>query len=198
MTSKTKFSISQAHRIADKSRTTIAAHLKSGKLAYELDGQGNKLIDATELIRVYGDDCDFERASPSTKPTRKGGQASSSEVRTVVDQQLHTAEQQLATEQDERRREREHLQARIDHLEAALQRAQEGHNRATLLLESRGDASGDWQRTLDALAERVSEQETRFQAELDASTRRLRQYRQALKMERSRPWWKRVFGIRRA
>ena len=46
----TKYSISAAHRITGKSRTTITKHLASGKLSCEEDAQGNKLIDAFQEL----------------------------------------------------------------------------------------------------------------------------------------------------
>ena len=59
---QSKFSISEIHRITGKSRTTISKHMEEGKLSYELDGE-KKTVDAAELMRVYGDDCDFERVN---------------------------------------------------------------------------------------------------------------------------------------
>ena len=58
---KTKYTITAAHRITGKSRTTLQKHLKKGKLSCEETDDGIKLIDASELIRVYGDACDFTR-----------------------------------------------------------------------------------------------------------------------------------------
>lgn len=40
---------------AGVSRRTIQNHIKQGRVSCELDEQGNKVIDAAELIRVYGE-----------------------------------------------------------------------------------------------------------------------------------------------
>ena len=50
-----KLNISQAARASGKGRSTIIRYLKSGKLSYELDTQDNKVIDPSELIRVFGE-----------------------------------------------------------------------------------------------------------------------------------------------
>lgn len=49
-----KHSISDAARIAGKSRTTLHRHIKSGKLSKSLDDNGFPVVDTSELQRVYG------------------------------------------------------------------------------------------------------------------------------------------------
>lgn len=167
----TRYSISAAHRISGKSRTTIQRHIKSGKLSTVEEGEGNRLIDASELIRVYGDDCDFSKEEGTTG-TEEGSSP-------AVQHELHTLHQQVETLAEERQRERDQLQAQIDHLKEALERSQEGHNRATLLLEDRS-GGGEWRQAL-------AELETRFQKE---QTETIERTRQKIREEvKSRPWW---------
>ena len=115
----TKYSISAASRITGKSRTTISKHLKQGKLSCEEGTDGAKLIDASELIRAYGDACDFGReegreasshkAHRDAPPTGQGGQA-----------ELHTLQTRLDKEVEERQREREQFRQQIEHLQGSL------------------------------------------------------------------------------
>ena len=51
----TGYSISKAAIVAGKSRVIIQRHIKNGKLSCTVDTKGNKLIDVSELIRVYGE-----------------------------------------------------------------------------------------------------------------------------------------------
>jgi len=51
----TKLNITQAAKVAGKDRSTIHRHIKQGKVSFDLDSEGNKVIDAAELIRVYGE-----------------------------------------------------------------------------------------------------------------------------------------------
>lgn len=48
--------ISEAARIASKTRRTIYKHINQGKLSTTRDSKGNKGIEVSELIRLYGDD----------------------------------------------------------------------------------------------------------------------------------------------
>lgn len=184
----TKYSISAANRITGKSRTTISKHLASGKLSCSEDEQGNKLIDASELMRVYGAACDFSReegagqsAATAVKGSEQGGQLP-----------LSSLAAQLEKEIAERERERAHYRQQIDHLQDALKLAQEGQNKAMLLLEHRTTGGGEWQAAIKQLEEKwgleVSTTEARL-AEVAA------QSRQAAYAEiRSRPWWH-VFSL---
>lgn len=47
-------SIADAARSCGKDRRTIERHLKSGVLSYTVDATGKRVIDTSELIRVYG------------------------------------------------------------------------------------------------------------------------------------------------
>lgn len=178
----TKYSISAASRITGKSRTTISKHLKQGKLSCEEGGDGAKLIDASELIRVYGDACAFDvdqsrdrQPSPAEKPpmaTEQGVQAA-----------LTTLQTQLDKEVTERERERAHYREQIEQLQAALERAQEGHNRATLLLENKA-GGGELQAAMQLLRSEMHN--------LKEEARKL-----AREEVRSQPWWKWVGPARR-
>lgn len=175
----TKYSITAAHRITGKSRTTIQKHLKKGKLAYDHGDNGVKRIDASELIRVYGDSCDFSRAEEGLA-ILKGQPPVTQEVRTELD----TLHDRLDTLAQERRREREQLQAQIDHLQDALKRSQEGGNRALLLLDDRSGRA-DWQAAIAGLEARLAAQQDQTADEAK---------RQARSELLDRPWWRLVWG----
>ena len=60
--------ISEAARMASKTRRTIYKHIDQGKLSTTRDSKGNKGIEVSELIRVYGDD-----VKPSSKKRNGNG-----------------------------------------------------------------------------------------------------------------------------
>lgn len=64
---QTKYSISEAARIVNRGRATITRHMHAGELSFERNDQGNRTVDASELLRVYRDRCDFDRASGKKK-----------------------------------------------------------------------------------------------------------------------------------
>jgi len=47
-------SISEAAKLTGKSIKTIYRHLGTGKLSFVLNESGNKCVDISELIRIYG------------------------------------------------------------------------------------------------------------------------------------------------
>lgn len=192
--SKTKYSISAAARIADKSRTTIASHIKSGKLSLTTSVDGSKSIDASELIRAYADECDFDRATKASKPNSNSKPPQVNNGQQQAPTELHSVQQLLEGERKERDREREQLQARIDHLEDSLKLAQEGHNRATLLLEDRTNGVGGLGESFRTLEERISNQEEEFRKKRGEIERQANRYKMAYHAEKSKTTWEKLFG----
>lgn len=195
MMTKTKYSISAASRVTGKSRTTIAKHLKVGRLSCTDDGSGAKLIDASELLRVYGDACDFAAEGNNVE---EGASTNDSPKDSLTDTRLTALRSQIEKEVAERERERQQLREQIEQLQESLQLAQEGHNRATLLLESTSKGGGGWQEALAAIELRIVNQEAKSQRELDdiktSAKRLITQHKQALEEERRKPIWKKLFG----
>ena len=48
-------SISEASRLTNKTRKTIYKYINDGLLTVSMDTQGKKVIDISELIRVFGE-----------------------------------------------------------------------------------------------------------------------------------------------
>lgn len=191
MMTKTKYSISAASRVTGKSRTTIAKHLKAGKLSCLDDGSGAKLIDASELLRVYGEACDFQ--SEEEEPRTPAANSSSTTPGNST-----ALQERLDKEVVERDRERQQLRDQIEHLQESLQLAQEGHNRATLLLESSTQGVGGWEDALAAIEKRLANQEAKSKQELEdikkSAKRQIFQHKQALEEEVNKPLWRKLFG----
>ncbi|TWT67038.1 hypothetical protein Pla123a_44680 [Posidoniimonas polymericola] len=186
---KTHFSISAASRLTGKSRNTIAKHLKEGKLSCTDDGSGAKLIDASELARVYDikvADLAREEGAAARPASQVQGPPADAEVQAM-----------LAKEIEERERERRQFEQQIEHLQESLQLAQEGHNRATLLLESNQGAGG-WQDAIASLEQKVANQESEAKQErerLKASAKRqIDHYKGQLEAEREKTIWQRILG----
>lgn len=181
----TQYTISQASRITGKSRTTISSHIRSGKLSSETIAGGKKLIDASELIRVYGDVCDFEVADSSNEKPHQAAAATTSETL------------QLKTLKEERKREQQQLEDQIEHLKDALKLSQEGHNKATLLLEHHTSGGGGWEQSLKALEHRMANQEQLVKDEQEKHKKIIRQnkmLKQALSDEKNKTFWQRLFN----
>ncbi|TWT96921.1 hypothetical protein Pla108_26970 [Botrimarina colliarenosi] len=203
-----KVTVKEAALLSGKSRETINAATKSGRLSYSLDGKNKKVIDVAELERVYpltkSVDEIRETVGQGKAPVRSGRASLEPDVRERIaglTERLAASETLQATLTAERVRERRQLEDEIAHLRETLAKAQDQHNKALLLItdETKG-ASGrtsDWERSIKALEKRIGNQEQQakdYRGRLDEATRKIDQYRQALRAERNKSFWKKLFG----
>ena len=176
----TKFTISQASNITGKGRTTLTRHIKEGKLTIERNDQGHKIVDASELLRVYGPDLDFDLADGKQTKTRRiesQGDAGNTAVTELNNKLI------------------DQYKAQVETLKEALDKAQEGHNRVTLLLEKQTKTGSDWESSLSAMTEKIASQ---TKQQLDEMNHRhqteLTQIKKVLHAERNKSFWKRLLG----
>lgn len=170
-----------------KSRTTLTKHIRQGKISCEIGPDGSKLIDASELARVYGDNFKLNMEEGAQVPVSSKPKANS-DVEQGVQQQLHTVQLQLDMVTKERERERQQYQQQIENLQSSLKLAQEGHNKAMLLLEHRTTGGGEWEKKFQELEEKLANR-----GQPDPSE--IKQIKAAAKQEaiaeiKSKPWWK--------
>ena len=164
----------------------------SGKLSCTIDGNKTKWIDAAELHRVYGDAFD---------PNREEG-AHGKNGRAVIANTVGSGAAQIQTLLDreitERNRERTQYLAQIENLKDSLATAQEGHNRATLLLESQSRRGGDWEYAIDTLKEQVAKEQKDARGEMQQWKEEAKQSEDRLKKllrgEREKSIWARLAG----
>lgn len=189
---KTQFTISEASRITGKSRTTLRTYLRKSKLS-AVNGHGDqRLIDGSELCRVFGNDLDFSLADPAAKRSTATGSSKLATSDQSVQSQLEHVQQQLDREIEDRRRERQQLEHQVDELHNVLKRTQEGHTKAMQLLEDR--SSRDWEKPLRALQSQVANQQKQQQELKDNARRKIAELQQALDEERSKSLLARLFG----
>lgn len=191
---KSKFNQSEAQRITGKSRTTIKKHMKEGKLSFELDHEGNKVIQASELIRVYGEEhCDFESAMGRSKKRTAGPEPQIAEGRGVIESMIPLVLHDKITDQYE---------AHIKTIESALEKAQE----VPKLLEDKRKRENDvspWKKTVAALEGQVANKESLLEEEKKRRLRLFKKYRamekelriikEASEEKRSGKW--KLFGL---
>ncbi|MCP4699617.1 MAG: hypothetical protein GY862_22625, partial [Gammaproteobacteria bacterium] len=109
-----KVSIPKAARLTGKSKQTLYRHIARGKLSTN-SGNGNKTVNTSELVRVYGElrdigpSSEMESAKPRTKPDEKT--------------ESHSAENDLLKDQ-------------IKHLKTQLATAEKREKQLLALLES--------------------------------------------------------------
>ena len=97
----TKYTLTQASNIVGKGRTTLNRHIKEGRLTVEKNDQGHKVLDASELLRVYGSSLDFESADAKSGNKRtvnsgKPDDCALEELREVSERELRRADNHIA------------------------------------------------------------------------------------------------------
>src|SRR5687768_10884836 len=115
MENKTKFTVTEAEKLTGKTRQTISAHIKAGKLSAEIGPNGKKLIDLSELHRVFGDKLNPDAVKPNGKLPRQDADELTSFLRSENERLLR--EFNIMREErdaEKRAREREQEDARLE------------------------------------------------------------------------------------
>ena len=170
----TKFNVSQISRMIGKSRPTVLRHIAAKRISFSLDEKGNKLVEGSELTRVYGDQCDFSRADKKnnrseTKRHGNPGVGDADAIKSLQDQLI----KKYADENE--------------HLKETLEKALDNQNSFQKLIEANTSKGDRWQQLLES---KLTSMEERHDRELTKLKR-------ALHHERSKSLWEWLFGSRR-
>ena len=167
-----------------KARSTISKHIRDNRLSVVIDEDGNQKIEASELIRVYGEDVAMDEQGNLITDKRSSGRAKQSASEEGADWKA-----QLDKEKTERARERGQLESTIEHLRTQLTSSEEREKHTRLLLEDRSkdnkqhqEQNDLWKKKLESLENRVSNQEGE-----------VRKYRRARVEERNKSWWEKLW-----
>lgn len=193
-----KVSVREAALLTGKSRETINTATKDGVLSFTLNERNHKVIDIAELERVYPlvktmADLELsENVSPDVDLTGEGPSDLREQV-AVLHERLQSAAREkefLQAEREtlkgERERERRQFEEQIEILRTSLEKTQDQHGKAMLLLTHQSEEGGGLKKVA-ALEETVTQ--------LKQQNKRI--YR-ALKEHQARAesggFWKRLFG----
>jgi hypothetical protein len=105
-----KIGAQRAATLAGVSKATIQRAMKTGKLSYEVDEAGQKLIDTSELERVFGSRLERTNASQSEAAIQAELQRASDMLEMervkmrvrMLEDQLHVAQNQVVDLKDQR------------------------------------------------------------------------------------------------
>lgn len=162
-----KYSISEAARIAGVTRKTLYKHIDKKPISTEQDENGRPVIDASELMRVYGDQCRFNhendnKESVSSKQVSTDVSIPDSIEMAVTRKELEMLKTQMATERDG-------FEEQIDYLRKKLDEATSESRKLTALItdqSSKSEADNGWQKSLKALEDRIANQEAAVQEKI--------------------------------
>lgn len=203
-----KVTITKAAKMAGVSRNTIYNDIDSGVLSFTSNARNKKLIDVSELARVY-ENVEFE----DEKPQNKASQTVEKRTETlkplskqdisaqVLQERLKATEKSLEVLNEERERERQNYESRLETLETALTKAQDGYNSVTKLLEdhrTKESGAGEWENAIKTLESRISNQEAALKTELEETKKKAQsqivRYKQELEKEKNKSLWQKLFG----
>tara|TARA_R110002095_G_scaffold214205_1_gene205904 strand:- start:516 stop:1193 length:678 start_codon:yes stop_codon:yes gene_type:complete len=183
-----KLSMEQAAVVIGKSKKTIYNHKDKNKFSYDFDEDGKAVIDASELIRVYGNKPDIaqrlkelqqptnENESVSTQDYTKKTKASVKESE-IVDYKIKLA--RLEAELDKEKTIKVKVEEDLEYFKEALEKSQETAQKVTFLLEDQRSKTQnhdeDWKKSIQALEEKIANQEksAKEQAEEEAKQKEL-------------------------
>jgi hypothetical protein len=180
----TTYTQRQAAKIVNKSRTTVGRHIASGRLSCSKNEDGSVAIDASELIRVYGDECNFDRIKKGTASPPESGPAGADQLRELQAKMESLQEKMLRQYRNE-----------IEHLKEALAKAQDGQVRVTALLEGQRTSAGEWRIAMEEMATKIANQtDTKIDGLKTRHEEELAKLKRALKAEREKSLWARLLG----
>lgn len=196
-----KHSISEAARIVGVTRKTFYKHIDKKSISVEKDDNDMPVIDASELVRVYGDQCDFEydkKDKDTGQDTNKGKQESTAvssekDDDAVLKKEIELIRAQLSSE-------RESFEEQIDYLRKKLDDSDSETRKLTAMItdqRSQTDKSERWQKSLKALESRIANQEKVAREHKEERHKILRQnqaLKKALSQEKNKSFFQKLFG----
>ncbi len=185
-----KFSISQAARHVGLSRKAFYDHIKSKGITVERDEKGKQpKIDASELLRVYGDQ--FRMNMDTPKETGQG-----TDKYTAGNTRTSEANVQIAV-LDERLK---NLEVQRDQFKELFEQEKQERQQGQRLLTDERDKQNKWEKSFNELRQQVLEREEGIRKELnelkEEKEKQIRRYRKALVQERNKTLWEKLFTKR--
>ena len=179
-----KFNKSQAARAVGINRKTLDKHIKTKGISVDFDDNGNPLIDASELIRVYGDKF---RPDGDTQKTPEQGTSKTTPVPTL----------EAAVEIAELKKDIEHLKAQRDHFEELFNAERSERQAGQNLLTDQREKQDAWEKSFEELRQQIAEQDRTAKQELnehkEETEKLIQRYRKALIVERNKSLWEKAF-----
>ena len=212
-------SITEAAKMAGVSRATIYNDIDSGTLSFETGPKEKKMINVSELQRVYktlkspddsDDSKDVEKRQErqSEQNSGAGGQVAVLQERLEAEKKRSEhLEEMLKKEQEERKRERETANQFEEYMKAQLTNQGDSIKNFTRLLEDqRGAKSNDDQdelkQTVQALKKEIEDQKEEARKKEEARRQALKKRQEEIEKkkaeeeeaEKNKPFFKKLFG----
>jgi DNA-binding XRE family transcriptional regulator len=193
-----KYTVNQAAKIVGITRQTIYRHIDSKPISIEKDDNGNQLIEASELIRVYGDKADFSALNKKAKKTTKeeGGDVTNvTEKVTTIDDKIKIVK--LEAEIDKLKELMKKSDEESSYVKDLLEEEKAERKKANNLLEDlrqKENREGEWRDAMKALEERIANQEEETKKRERILVQKNKHLQSALQEEKSKGFFEKLFG----
>lgn len=201
-----KYTVIQAAKIVGKTRQTIYRHIDSKPISVTKDDDGNQLIEASELIRVYGNNIDFEAVN-SDKPkdvtsnklqdvtpkTPAIPPSMEDQIKLVkLEAQIETLKAQLESKEDE-----------TTYIKQLLEEEKAERKAANNLLEDHREKESQWEKQFRGMESRVANIEKSSKIWEDRARKQLKEKKELQASlneknkeleENNKNWFRRLFG----
>ena len=195
-----KYTVSEAAKIVGATRQTIYRHIDSKPLSIEKDENGNQLIDASELMRVYGNNINFDALDDTTEDDTVNNNVTRGDSAPVTSVEDKIEIARLKAELEKEIALKNGVQEENQYIKNLLEEEKTERRKANNLLEdmrTKEEKSEKWENTLKALENRIANQEQTTKEQRLLAEKRLRiakKLKQDLELEKSKPFWKKLFG----
>lgn len=189
--------IAQAAFLTAKSRQTINKFTKNGKLSHSQNAEGAKVIEISELQRVFPLVRKFEELDQMDAGAQEEGEAEErspgvAEQLAVLHVKLENLEKERDNLKTERERERELYQQQIDSLQNSLNKIQDHHGRAMLMLTDQTEGGQNRQQNVEQVVQQLVEKVERQGQQNKILLRRLKE--QEKQIQKKTGFWKWLTG----
>ena len=142
-----RYTVNEAAQIVGITRQTIYRHIDSKPISVIKDDNGNQMIEASELMRVYGSDIDFKALSgdkPANVTSNKPQAVTTSnlEIPTSIDDKIQLAKFEMQIEN--LRQQLEQKDEETDYIKKLLEEEKTERKAANNLLEDHRERENQW------------------------------------------------------
>ena len=205
-----KYTVIQAAKITGKSRQTIYRHIDSKPISVTQDDDGNQLIDASELIRVYGNDINFGALDDKAGQGDKTETVAKPENVTPVQQDVTPANDttlkvvELSTKVEALKDQLSAKDDETEFLKKLLEEEKAERKAANNLLEDHRGKESKWDQQFRAIEQRLANQEKQAkeraenEEKLLNENKRIKQayskQKKVLEAEKNKGFFQKLFG----
>ena len=194
-----QYTINEAAKIVGKTRQTIYRHIASKPISVILDDNENQMIEASELIRVYGNNIKFdalngdttEQAAPQ-KLQRVTSKAQ--DVTASIEEAIQLTK--LEGEVGKLKAQLESKEEETDYLKKLLEEEKAERKASNNLLEDHRERETKWDKQFNAMENRVSNVEKSSKI-WEGRARKLNKEKKELVNrveEQNQTVWRKLFG----